>query len=108
MSVYFNNRRVYDQTTSARDALAKLEEHGCKVIDIRLGGRSPVIYIEPDAAASQLDGAQYMRERIHGRLVATMVMPLCGCQVRWAAPLDRAPEHVNGSTKAPTLQGVPA
>jgi hypothetical protein len=101
------NRRIYDQTTSARDALEKLEAAGCKVIDVRLGGRAPVIYIEPDAAAAQLDGAQYMRERIHGRLVGTMVMPLCGCQVRWAAPVERATGTVNGSGMAP-LRGVPA
>lgn len=101
------NRHIYDQTTAARDALAKLEEAGCRVIDIRLGGRAPVLYIEPDEAATRLPGAQYMRERISGRLVGTMVMPLCGCQVRWAAPLERATGSVNGSGMAP-LRGVPA
>lgn len=87
MTICIKNRRIYDQTTAVRDALARLEERGCKVVDARLGGRAPVIYIEPDAAAEQLEGAVYMRERLQGRLVATYVCPMLGCQVRWPATL---------------------
>lgn len=95
MSLCIKNRRIYDQTTALRDALAKLEELGCKVVDARLGGRAPVIYIEPDAAAAQLTGAVYMRERLQGRLVATYVCPLLGCQVRWPAVLPTpSPENL--------------
>ena len=94
MSLCIQNRRIYDQTTAVRDALERLESHGCKVVDVRIGGRQPVIYIEPDDAAAALDGAVYMRERLQGRLVATYVCPLLGCQVRWPAVLP-APGPVN-------------
>lgn len=91
MIAHLINRRVFDQTTAVRDALEDLELAGCKVLDIRLGGCRPVIFVEPDAAAQQLEGAMYLRERVRGRLVATYVTVVRGCQVRWQAQLPTAP-----------------
>lgn len=95
MSWVAKNRRIYDQTTAVRDALARLELAGCRVVDVRLGGRQPVIFIDADDGAENLEGAVYMRERIHGRTVATYVCPLMGCQVRWPAVVpEPTPDNV--------------
>lgn len=87
MITHILNRRVFDQTTAVRDALEALELDGCKVVDVRLGGCRPVIFIEADAAAQRLEGAMYLRERVRGRLVATYVAVVRGCQVRWQGQL---------------------
>lgn len=79
------NRRIYDQTTAARDALDKLDALGCEVVDIQLGGHKPVITIVADRAAAALDGATCRLETIRGSRIRTMVCPLAGCVVRWTA-----------------------
>lgn len=85
------SRRVVDQAFMAVEAVTRLGELGCRVMDVRLGGRAPVIYIEPGWAAEKLPGAVYMRERLQGRLVATYVCPIAGCQVRWPAEIASPP-----------------
>lgn len=104
MSYPIQHIRIYDQTTAVRDALSRLDDIDCRVVDVRLGGREPVIHIEPigEDQGAQLKGAMYMRERIGGRLVATYVARVCGCQVRWPAVLPPSPtpdnvRHLNGA-----------
>lgn len=88
MSYVLTHTRIYRQTTAVRDALARLDDVDCRVVDVRLGGRSPVIHIEPaPGAEAALGGAMYMRERIGTRIIATYVAEVCGCQVRWPARL---------------------
>lgn len=82
------NARILKQIISVQTAVMVLTKRGCHVLDVRLGGRAPVIHIEADKAACEMGGAMYMREKVDGQVVATYVAPLVGCQVRWPAPVS--------------------
>lgn len=78
---------------SAMAAVHQLDDQGCTVHSVAIGGRKPTITIDSPQGKT-LQGALKSRITVAGVTRATMAMNVQGCQVEWTERY--ATGHGNG------------
>lgn len=89
------NDMVNAALKSAMAAVHQLDDQGCTIHSVAIGGRKPTITIDaPAPRATDLQGALKSRITVAGVTRATMAMNVHGCQVEWTERY--ATGHGNG------------
>lgn len=75
--------RFNEQLKHAMTAVHHLSDHQAAPRSITLGGRKPVIVIDPPTDAAFIRGAMFRRERVGQVVRQVMAAPFHGCQLEW-------------------------
>lgn len=77
------NQHIATGLTNALGAVYHLQAHSCTVLQVDLGQRNAVIWIERPSTV--LQGSIHNRVVCNGKVVTTYVTRVRDCEVRWEA-----------------------
>lgn len=85
-SIGIDNEKIIEGITKAKKVAVQLCRDGFKVLEISIGGRNPVILINPSKRCANLGGAWVRRQKGAAVTLITMAASIDGVQVEWTIP----------------------